>query len=573
MPQSNRAARRRKQGAQRAPSEQPPPVAEPFGKRTYGYLFWLIASAALALRAYHLGRQELWYDEVISFHMAVMPEWWHSARLGAHPPLYYVLLRAWTAAFGPSEVSLRTLSAGLGTVSIMAIMVLGKAVFTREVGLWAGAFAALAPMHLYYSQEVRNYTLVMLLITVAYWSLWHALARGGRWWLGALASMVAVVSTHLLGLLALLPTAILLRLWPDRAAAKRALVPYVSIAATVGMTSLAWLLWIQPWSAPHTADTAFQQGFWDEGPRGLMIPKSLEVLGLGSHQGLLPIFFKQLSLWVPFPLGLRVLGLGALGTLAVVALVPWQDDALKVPWLHRRKAWIFAALLLPLALLWGLSFYRPIYLPGRYDMIVFPFFALVVGLGFAKTRAWPRGGAIAALVLAAGLSYAIGFKLWFYYGSPNWGSGRRVAAFLNENLRDSDVVVLTGGSHGLPFLYYLYRLGYADGYCRKPETTLDCRFFPPGHHEHRFLDPRQAPTPQLNVERLIDEYAASARDRIWVILPGENRLSPTGQLEITPQEQELLHGLESAGFTNIMNHETLPWVILLRRPEAMNGPG
>ena len=71
---------------------------------------WRVAAGALvllaaALRAYHLGFQELWLDETLQLRMATTGRLAEALRLEYSPPLGYLLWRGWVARFGESEVA------------------------------------------------------------------------------------------------------------------------------------------------------------------------------------------------------------------------------------------------------------------------------------------------------------------------------------------------------------------------------------------------------------------------------------------------------------------------------------
>jgi uncharacterized membrane protein len=81
-----------------------------------------------------------------------------------HPPLYYALLQIWVALVGKSDVAIRLLSALIGTATIPVLYALARRLFDEtRVAIFAAGVIALAPFHIYYSQEARMYGLVTLL--------------------------------------------------------------------------------------------------------------------------------------------------------------------------------------------------------------------------------------------------------------------------------------------------------------------------------------------------------------------------------------------------------------------------
>ncbi|WP_347901797.1 glycosyltransferase family 39 protein [Pseudomonas purpurea] len=145
-----------------------------YGFRTFWWLP-LIAMAAL-VRFYGLSEPAIWSDEGFTLLLSLRPVpqiLFHTAQ-DVHPPLYYVLLHGWMSVFGPGVFSARSFSvlAGVGTVALGIWLVC--LISTRRAAVLAGVLLALLPFAVRYSQEVRMYALLGLLLlgaTVAlvYW--------------------------------------------------------------------------------------------------------------------------------------------------------------------------------------------------------------------------------------------------------------------------------------------------------------------------------------------------------------------------------------------------------------------
>ena len=80
-----------------------------------------------------------------------------------HPPFYYALLHLWIALLGPDAVAVRLLSVFAGTLTVPLLYQVGRRLADDQVGMLASLVMAIAPFHVYYSQEVRMYGLVTLL--------------------------------------------------------------------------------------------------------------------------------------------------------------------------------------------------------------------------------------------------------------------------------------------------------------------------------------------------------------------------------------------------------------------------
>ncbi|MCD6289621.1 MAG: glycosyltransferase family 39 protein, partial [Anaerolineae bacterium] len=132
--------------------------------RTTGYrytLLPLILLSGFALRLYQLGAQSLWYDETVSAFLASESPARliaHTAR-DIHPPLYYLLLHLWSLAAGDSEFALAFFSVFWGTLLIPITYRLARLLADEATGLLAAFLVAISPFNVWYSQEVRMYTM------------------------------------------------------------------------------------------------------------------------------------------------------------------------------------------------------------------------------------------------------------------------------------------------------------------------------------------------------------------------------------------------------------------------------
>ncbi len=147
-----------------------------------------IVLGAFALRLIHLGRDSLWYDETVSVYLAgqrAAELLAHTAR-DIHPPLYYLLLRGWLLLAGypigqadPAGHGLEFMAAFLSLFFGVLLVPLTWQL-ARRLGLGsltaglAALFIAISPFGVWYSQEVRMYTLgaclgvVVLLATLPF---------------------------------------------------------------------------------------------------------------------------------------------------------------------------------------------------------------------------------------------------------------------------------------------------------------------------------------------------------------------------------------------------------------------
>ena len=130
----------------------------------------LILALATALRFWGLDRQPLWLDEAASAFFAARPFWDCVFAEVQHPPLFNALLHFVITFFGSSDFVLRVPSALFGVASVAALWFLARRLFPwmPDVAPLAASFAAASPFLIYYSQECRSYSLLILLSLLSF---------------------------------------------------------------------------------------------------------------------------------------------------------------------------------------------------------------------------------------------------------------------------------------------------------------------------------------------------------------------------------------------------------------------
>jgi 4-amino-4-deoxy-L-arabinose transferase-like glycosyltransferase len=161
--------------------------------RTRSRVFWLVAGLTLGaavLRFATLGVQSYHHDEVVTASRLLRAGFGHAMdAVGfseSTPPLYYALAWVWTQATGTGEWGLRSLSAVTGILTVPVAYFVAAELRGRRAGLWAAALVAFNPMLLWYSQEARAYSLLVLFSALSLlWTIRAARSGRGRdfaWW-------------------------------------------------------------------------------------------------------------------------------------------------------------------------------------------------------------------------------------------------------------------------------------------------------------------------------------------------------------------------------------------------------
>ena len=129
------------------------------------FLLSFFTAVGLALRIFHIDFQSLWVDELLVILKAEQKSLWEiiaASKVDVHPPLYDYLIHFWMY-FGETVWILRFFSLIFGVASIPVIYWLGKKCYNEKVGLVAAFIFTVWPFSIWYSQEVRPYTLIFFL--------------------------------------------------------------------------------------------------------------------------------------------------------------------------------------------------------------------------------------------------------------------------------------------------------------------------------------------------------------------------------------------------------------------------
>ena len=349
-----------------------------------------------ALRFATLDVQSFWLDELVT--VSLLDRGFGDMLDGvreteATPYLYYLLAWPWAHAFGLGEVGLRSLSALAGTLAIPVSYAAAAALCSRRVGVVVAALVAVHPFLVWYAQEARAYSLLVLLGACTVLFLGRAL-RGPRradvalW---AVASSLALATHYFAVFLVAAEAAWLLARYPVRRdAAAALLLPTVVLAAHVP------LLDAQRGNGETVGDTSLLS-------RAVGTPKAL-VVGYSFPGELAGSLLAA---------ALVVVGLALLATRA-------RTD-------ERRGALVAGTLALTVvALPIGLALVGSDYLTARNVVLAVVPGAICVAAGYVATRlGLAAGAALAVLLLAVTLAVSLDER----YGRTDWrGAAKELEA-------------------------------------------------------------------------------------------------------------------------------------------------
>jgi uncharacterized membrane protein len=176
---------------------------------------WLLAAVVLIgvnLRTYQLTGRSLWFDEAFSWRLInfPLPEMLARAAADVHPPLYYIILKAWRFIFASSLFSLRMFSVVFAAFTIGAsYLFAAQSTKSRPAGLLAATLVALSGFQIQYAWEARMYTLGTALVLLASWLLLKAIREAkAAWWLAYAVAAAACAYVHYFTLFSLAAHAI-----------------------------------------------------------------------------------------------------------------------------------------------------------------------------------------------------------------------------------------------------------------------------------------------------------------------------------------------------------------------------
>jgi uncharacterized membrane protein len=407
----------------------------------YGIALLGIVLAGAFLRVYHLGTQSLWLDEVVSVEFAKLsvPQMVQATAQDVHPPLYYFILHYWIMIFGTSGSAVRLLSALFGVLAIPMIYVVGRQLFNKEAGLLAALILALSSFNIWYSQETRMYSLMVLLALLSMYFFWRFLQQSNLVSsVGYVLSTTLLVYTHNYGWFVVIAQNIyvvtLLVLSRDRTYRLR---HWAVLQAIVLALFVPWMAVLIQQILQHLTTPSF-----------LATPTIADLISTFS------IYSGTAVLLVLF-LGLSVLSL--FGYQKVRGSMDWKapPKALEgYAWEVRIQGaapvyflgvWLLAINLIPFIIS---RFSTSIY-DDRYTIAASVALYILVAKGISNINY--RYAKIAVMGIIVLLSAA---NVQVYYTSITRPQAREATSFIDANANSGNVVLISPSYHNLVFDYY-----------------------------------------------------------------------------------------------------------------------
>ena len=405
----------------------------------------LVLAAAL-LRSWHLDHMSIWQDEGLSFYRATQDlrqllsghiPLGDLITTDTHPPLYFLLLAGWFKLVGVSAWTAKWLSMLAGLPTIVLVWALARRTVGSRAARAAGLLATLAPIYLWYAQEVRSYTLSVTLGAMAVYTMRRAVddrASGRsrvRWGVAMVLSTAALLWTHFLGFFVAALVGLVIVAHTGHHRGRRA-VPVLAGLALVALAAVPLLpnvLWRLGLGAERDQHFVALPVVLHDIVRGFGVGRTFVGVPGGPAGGTMVAVVTTLG-WVGALLAVVYVALLVAGTLAA-----WRRSPLDAMLL-------VGYLLLPVVGLFVLTLVKPVYLGPQHILLASPAFFVLVGAGLAWVFRRRRRVGLATSGLLIVTMFWAGLN---FYGDPALAKDdlRGLAAYVEARAVPGDVLVVS----------------------------------------------------------------------------------------------------------------------------------
>jgi len=465
----------------------------------------LVLLLAALPRLWRLEYHSIWFDEAVSLDWAGLGPahiWSGTFQLirDKHPPAYYLALHYWQTLLGwfgagQSDAALRIFGVLIGILMVWGILRLVTQLSGRANGLLAGALTALAPVLVWYSQELRMFQPAA---TAVVWAAFFLVAAREHLpphgastaksaastrllcWLGLVAALTAALYSYLYAAFFLpgLGLAVFLLARRNRSFDRRYILEAIAAFAVVALLFLplarsAWAV-NSASSTPGAPFADFLPNLWRQ----------------------LRIFTVWYTGWPDAARSAAILYFAGLVLAGLLLPSGNRRDARPLLWL-----WIGAPLLIGSALL---TTNAAIFREDRYFLFLAPFVLWAAAQGIGAIARWrPSAGALSGLAALAILAASLPVLWTPPLFRENW---RAAADYISAYQRHSPHAATAALVHP----YFLFPA--LDWYLRQQPATAE---MPVYGNFNAPLTAEQAET--LIADHLQDLAAANNADTLWLV--------------------------------------------------------
>ena len=149
----------------------------------YNWAMVAIVLLAAAVRLPWLTTQSIAFDESFSLVVA-LADWsiLFGALLndGVHPPLFYMIHKVVLEMWGTTAFGQRFSAALFSLICLPLLYWSGRSIFDQRVGVLGALLVALNPLHVWFAQEARMYSLLSALALISMTVFWQVVRTHRR---------------------------------------------------------------------------------------------------------------------------------------------------------------------------------------------------------------------------------------------------------------------------------------------------------------------------------------------------------------------------------------------------------
>jgi len=416
----------------------------------------IVTVIAFGLRIFMIGSQSLWIDEaaiysqtrvdsILDVYTSVMNQEGHIG------PFYHILNYLFSRLFGYSEWALRMPSAIYGTISVILVYKIAELLINKNAALFSSILLAFSPVHIWYSQEARMYSLwVMLMLAVTL--LFIKLLEKERLRLWILFTILASLSiwTFLNSIFVFAAIGLYLVIFLKKY--KKELCIYIVcmfVAVASYLPGIITLLAKTSASAATEAGGSRMTSVFD-------IIYTFYVFNVGTTFGP-PLVTIRALLRQLGPLNAAWRIISQYGILIIPSMLLYGSIFLYATYktIAKRKdnnnAFILVILFVPLILIFGITILSSIWrFNVRYVLCALPFYFVFISTVTDRMSTVKRWTILSCMILFPMLS------LYNHYFKPEYAKldFRTVVKYLNETMKDSDNAIIVHESAARVLQYY-----------------------------------------------------------------------------------------------------------------------
>jgi mannosyltransferase len=434
---------------------------------------------AAFLRFFRLDQQSMWFDEAARLLIARLD--WRAilSNTGRDtlPPFFHFTTHLWLQ-LDSSDFWLRLPPAFAGILLVAVVYRLASDWFDRKTAVIAAFLTAISPYQIFHAQQANLYSLFNLLAALQILFFWRAIQRSGRYaWLAYTLVTAAGLYTHYFAAWVTIVLHLFVLLSGNRYRPR-----WLSLALADAGVALLFL----PQLATFLREAGVvSAGFWLTPPT-IFAPLTTLILYIANYSLSSNVFTFALFAIIAF---------------LFIGLFELTYQLRRNPSQRHVTALVLLLAFLPIAAVWLLSQYIPLFL-DRTLIIVTPAFFILLARFIAQAP-WKSPTRYLALAVVAIML----LSLFNYYTNPLYFKPdyRAAATFINGRQQSGDAILHTSNGSYLPFLLYQ----------------------PPAAHFLLAGDPAPHHPPNLHEVvggRTIQPAELAAYQRLWLVVALEHSI-------------------------------------------------